>query len=101
MQLSGVESVPPKQVHLGSTSLQSGVHPIPSLILMSSHASGGRLILLPQISHSVKSAEQNEFASIWHEELQPSPLIAFLSSHCSLEETSPSPQVQWQTEGSA
>lgn len=73
MQISGVVSVPPEQVHLGRTDLQSESQPIPSLESISSQSSGGRLILLPQTSHRDPSALQNELGSILHKELHPSP----------------------------
>jgi len=81
--------------------LQFDEHPIPSEGLLSSHTSGGRQILFPHISHYEPSGVQYEFASILHVELQPSPFKVLLSSHVSDEDFMPSPQIQWQTEGSA
>lgn len=101
--MSGEVLVPPEQVHVGRTDMQSAEQPYPSVELKSSQISGSHLMLFPQTSQRLGLTFKTQFVldSMTHPELQPSPLIKLESSHCSDVDLSPSPHENEQIEGSA
>lgn len=96
-QTSIEEELPPEQVQVDKTDIQSEAQPIPSNLFPSSHISGVFQIELPQISQWLMTPITTQFdsgdAGEMEQETHPSVVFAFPSSHYSVAALMPSPQV--------